>query len=63
MWFQHHTLISQDTTTMETHHTLSQATNSGPQTLEEDMDDSATFSRKGGWEGDFAMTGTLIDGQ
>ena len=24
------------------------------------MDDSATFSRKGGWEGDFAMTGTLM---
>ena len=47
---------------METHHTLSQATNSGPQTLEEDMDDSATFSRKGGGEGDFAMTGTLMMG-
>ncbi|QDZ21756.1 hypothetical protein HOP50_06g42990 [Chloropicon primus] len=56
----HHTLISQDATTLETHHTLSQ--DSGPQTLDSFHDQSNLSRKVGGWEGDFAMTGTLMMG-
>ena len=64
----HHTLVSQDTTTLDTHHTLSSqgATNStGPQTLRsvEEGDEIQGSRKRGNWEGNFALTGTLMMGK
>ena len=56
----HHTLISQDTNTLDTHHTLvSQDSRGDPQTLELEEN---LVRRRDGWEGQFAMTGTLMLG-
>ena len=64
----HHTLVSQDTTILDTHHTLSSqgATNStGPQTQRsvEEGDEIQGSRKRGNWEGNFALTGTLMMGK